>query len=395
MNYRYAAAIVLATFTVAQGMQQPKKVSYGTYQDEEITPFNLLELLEKEAPLDPQVRKSLEEFIETSGIAHILSGADHQELFFTGTEEERTKLADDIESELKDKKIPLIAAPNSFIINVDNKWLIKRSKVHLGRQNVCDTFATIGQPSFTQDPGEYLRLLSREEWSRFNAEPFNGRIYQNVSRAMVYLRAREGLLKLGISNIHIPETHLVHIPGRPYEVEDRNYVVVERHVGELTPLALFPAIAIDEEVHTSLVRLTAYTGWWTMGDAVSVDNLGRVYYHDHELPNRHSITDILHRDHVRFRNLVKYGWLQLEEQVINIYVKAINSCGLSYTVDGTKLLDNLHLLEEEIMDSLVRQASSQEEHTTNVTTQENVAHTPDLSGVELESQKLIKERNEL
>lgn len=340
-KYIYLAAGLLGAFSGASGMEGAK-TTYGTYQGKEITPSNLLELLEIEAPLDPHIEEQVQEFILEHGLVDILSGADNQEIFFTGLPEERKALADKIEKELSEKGIAPLKAPNSFIFNIDDKWVIKRSKVYIARQNIVDTLTSIDAGHWTKN-AEYGRALTREEWGRFNAEPLNGRVYQNISRAMVYLRAREGLRALGITNIYIPETHLIHIPGRPLEVEDRNYVVVETFQGTLTPLFESP-LAVDEDILTSLVRLTAYTGWWTMGNAVSVGPDGRVYYHDHELPNRHSIIDILHRDPARFRELVRDGWNKLEEQIILPYARA-------HSIDVSELLERLHRIEEDIMSS--------------------------------------------
>ncbi len=351
MNYRYIATFILIACSTAYGMHQPKEESYGTYNGEEITSSNLLELLEKEALLDPDVRGQIEGFIERYGIGHILSGADHLEIFFTGSAEERKALAAGIDKELVDNNVPLIENRHSYIINVDNAWVIKRSKVAISRQNVVDTLASMDAGHWTKSNTPYGRILTQEEWQRFNAEPLYGRVYQNISRAMIYLRAREALRTFGITNIHIPETHLVHIPGRPLEVEDTNYVVVELYLGPLTPLSESP-LALDEEILTSLVRLTAYTGYWTMGNAVSVDNQGRVYYHDHELPNRHSITDILHRDHERFRDLVKYGWKKIKKQIVKAYAK-------KHGIDVKELLLRLEKLQNEIMSTWPGQQEQQ------------------------------------
>jgi len=326
-NYLITLFLLLLFYPNLNAMDD-KYTSTNTYYGTEITLDNLLELLDQEVPLDPEDNFEIQNFIKEYDLEQILSGAEYQEEMFTNAnQEERRAIVDSITTYLEERKIPHINAPNSILIIVNNKWVIKRSKVHVARQNVLDTLESMRQGRKAW--AEWMRLLTREEYNQF-MNLFGGRVYQNISRAMTYLLARQAARALDEQNRHnrqheqlvrIPETHLVHIHGRPFDIEDRNYVVIEEYLGEnLTPLEE-SSLALNEDVTLQMVRMIARTAWWNIrGNAHLVDD--RVNYHDHELPNRHDIRHILHRDTQHYRDLVQHGWRDLEENIIKPYAQA-------------------------------------------------------------------------
>jgi hypothetical protein len=56
--------------------------------------------------------------------------------------------------------------------------------------------------------------------------------YQTISRLAYWLRIKEAREKFNLDRIGQTQMYLVHMPGRPTEVNDMNYVIVEENLGD-------------------------------------------------------------------------------------------------------------------------------------------------------------------
>ncbi len=320
-------------------LQQPP----NTYKGQAITPETILGLLTQVVPGDSVQEAAVQRYIQEKGIADILSGEQYQKTFFCGAPEERQALKKEHDDRMRAAGIQNLSR-NNYVFEVpDTDLVVKKTCVPTTRQNLVATSERNkweGRPAW-----QYGRTVSPEEYERWKTE-VGGRTYQNTSRAMTYLRAKEAAEIFGTSElVSIPETQLVHIPGRPTEVDDTNYVVVEKKFGERSDWNS-SHVAIDEPSALAVTKLTAATGWWEMKDAGSVVD-GKLCYHDQELPNDHDITKVYHRDKNHFRALAHIGWNQLENQIIKPYADA-HKDNPEVQQQIAALLAKKHALQEEI-----------------------------------------------
>lgn len=292
----------------------------NTYEGNVITPGILQQLQERENPLPPRIERKVKNFVSRKKLGRLLSGADQQQTFYCGQMPERVALRDALDAELAKAGVKNLAV-NSYTFDVPNAdAVLKKTRVPVSRHNLLvtsDCNKWEGRPAWDDK-----RIPTQDEFDRWKEE-LKGRIYQNTSRAMVALRAQEAIRKLGLDHlVTVPKTYLVHIPGRPYEIDDTNYIVVEKKFGEQTKWEEHP-LALDEDTIRAMVKLIASTGWWTMNHAAGVVD-DKICYYDNELPNAHAINQVFFkgkkgREH--FRQLVQIGWNELEDQIMKPYAE--------------------------------------------------------------------------
>lgn len=337
------AVLTVITSLSCMNSQSSSNFVPGAYQGTPVQPGNTLELLQRETPLSETHREQVQQFIRENGLAEILSGAEHERTFFTGTPEERVALRDAIEAQLKQKGVQN-GAVSSYVFEVPGTNLvIKSARPFLRRQNVVDTLES--EKNGKRSWAEWGRVLSSEEWQKYTEE-YNNTTQQTVSRACLSLLLHQAVCTHQTDKIKTPVTHLVQIPGKDTEVKDRNYVVVEeryiaadQQVGQNHDKPLHETnLAVDESIILGLVKIIGDTGLWSMAN-LKVYN-GTVYIQE-QLPNRHDLRHVLYKDVNHFYQLVEHGWKELEEKVIQAYAQ-------QHTIDTAELLAKMHTLQDKI-----------------------------------------------
>lgn len=127
--------------------------------------------------------------------------------------------------------------------------------------------------------------------------------FQTVSRMAHYLLFLQAKEKNNFQHVSAPVMHLVHIPGRPTTVSDRNYVVIEKQVTGLTPVeTVTPQEA--EEVETVIKE----TGLFDLNkESLMRTAEGKLIILDWEQPNNSDPSTFFHESNKAFENNVNAG----------------------------------------------------------------------------------------
>lgn len=134
--------------------------------------------------------------------------------------------------------------------------------------------------------------LTQEEWGQFDAQ--RGRFVQLVGRVLGSKRLRDALLSENLKGIVVSDEKLVHIPGRPQALDDRNYVVMAAWIAGLHN-GFTKKSYENLEAHEAMGRLTPLGIIWNAGSGnnISSNEAGEIVLTDHEQPNN---LNFLHGD---------------------------------------------------------------------------------------------------
>ena len=117
--------------------------------------------------------------------------------------------------------------------------------------------------------------------------------YQHISRMAAYLLFLEAHKKNNFSKVKMPEMYLVHVPGRPKEVSDRNYIMLEKKLVSLEDLK-----DVTQEEEQQLQNAIKATGIFS----INTDNCKRdttdntIVILDTEQPNNSLPTEFFHQN---------------------------------------------------------------------------------------------------
>ena len=110
--------------------------------------------------------------------------------------------------------------------------------------------------------------------------------FQTVSYIPTFLRYQELKQDRGLDHLHVPETFLMHVPGRPQELCDSNYVIVQKKDDLLRRedvLARLPSLTKEQIYET--VLLIFYCALWNMRTNLQIGTGGTIIVNDLEQPN--------------------------------------------------------------------------------------------------------------
>lgn len=130
---------------------------------------------------------------------------------------------------------------------------------------------------------------------------FGPRTYQTISRMPYWLMIQEAIEKLNLKRIKLPKMYLVHIPGRPVEVNDSNYVIVEENIGgRISGSQRYvhetEMLMNDPEVKHEFEMVKKYADLWDNSAANYHVNNGTLYPIDTEQPNNQRPSNFFWKD---------------------------------------------------------------------------------------------------
>ncbi|HBR70734.1 TPA: hypothetical protein DIC20_01465 [Candidatus Dependentiae bacterium] len=128
----------------------------------------------------------------------------------------------------------------------------------------------------------YHTKVSDEEVAQLS--PFD--TYQTISYIPVFLRYCELQRLRPLRFVHVPDTFLLHVPGRPDVLCDKNYVIVQEKQDLVSrEIALTKFCELKQEQIYELVLLIFYCGLWNMRTNVHLTPGGMLVVNDLEQPN--------------------------------------------------------------------------------------------------------------
>ena len=111
--------------------------------------------------------------------------------------------------------------------------------------------------------------------------------YQGVSRMAYWLAAQQFIKQSKISSVVFPDTYLVHIPGRPHDLSDKNYVVVEKVQSKLQDVT-----ALTKEERNDVRQIIEATALFELTNGgLKRDENGKLVMFDLEQPNNSNPKD--------------------------------------------------------------------------------------------------------
>lgn len=142
----------------------------------------------------------------------------------------------------------------NYVFELPNSGYFIKIAGHANRKHNLNTlyhFLRYPQNPLDAAHYNYSRALTAEDYQQFAQElkeadfdhvlqndtivTMSGapKTFQTISRAINYLSFINAKEKFSLSNVSAPETYLVHIPGRPTELSDRNYIILEKKIDNL------------------------------------------------------------------------------------------------------------------------------------------------------------------
>lgn len=317
--------------------------SGNTYQGQEITAENILQLIpEPPHELEAKVQTYLK---QKPILANIISGADYYNkiMFFDKApftldfqpDTPDRPIVDlyfkTMESYIRQAGLPTKPGQN-FVIPLGDH-IIKASGFFNRRENIN---AYLRQTDPTQTHGKTILPAQLE---KFNKEV--GKTYQTISRVAYWLRLKELKETLNLDRICLPDKYLVHIPGRPLQVDDTNYVVAETALDDAVPFDQTD-LAQDPEVIQQLTQAIGYAHLWDINSRNILVSGDKACIVDTEQPNVGVPTKFFLKDLKGKKGEHRGGWDELETNIIRPYAKSHPD------IDLSKVRAVKHLIEESI-----------------------------------------------
>lgn len=190
----------------------------------------------------------------------------------------------------------------NIVISVNNTWILKSAGFANRLQNIT---AELGLP--------YGSVLSKENVEEFISR-YQGKTYQTITRMACWLRAKEAIEKLNLDRIRLPNHYLVHIPGRPTDMCDANYVIVEEQIPDLKSMSQTDLLG-DAEVVRQLTQLIGYSSLWDVNEGNLLAHGDQAVIVDFESPNVHKPSNFYMKDKNVFRSNCGGGWLGLRNRM--------------------------------------------------------------------------------
>lgn len=305
-------AIIVATHGIHLFAREKGDIQCSyTYKGQVITPYNILQL----SPKTPaELEKKVQSFLRSKpDLIYLFSGqAYYQKLPFYGkapfafnfrqmdvhmrgffesiaTAIARANAGIQIPKNPQQKYNRVLA---NFTVFMGPDWVIKSSGFLNRRANILHE---VGMDN--RDPE-----LPQEKLDAF-IKDFGPKTYQTISRMAYWLMVKEGIEKFKLDRIKLPKMYLVHIPGRPTEVNDSNYVIVEENIGGAIAggqrYITETEIMKDPEVKRQYEIIQRYADLWDNSAANYHVKDGILYPVDTEQPNNQKPSNFFWKDRAK------------------------------------------------------------------------------------------------
>jgi hypothetical protein len=299
--------------------------SANSYYGQEITPDTILKMAPK--PNEKLTEDAQKYLKDHPGLIKLFSGSFYYEpldsekfgtvtpynLSFYPQETEKDKDAKAAFQELRTSTLkaagidPAKLPGSNYTVDLNDDWLIKASSRANRVENIN---SSVGNP--------YGATVTPQQLEAFKKMTGGGKTYQTISRLAYWLRLREAKKELKLNRICLPKQYLVHIPGRPTEVEDQNYVIVERKIKGGRDFKDSP-LAVDKELMKQLTWLIGYAALWDLSDHNILIKDGKACMIDVEQPNVHKPLEFFHKNTQTHRSNVDHGWAEVRNRIIKPY----------------------------------------------------------------------------
>lgn len=170
--------------------------------------------------------------------------------------------------------------------------------------------------------------------------------YQTASRMAYYLVLKDRMHKHGYKYVHLPESYLVHIPGKPHTVQDGNLFIVQKIVPHAFKLYEYPEFAkslsagVIEELYDAVVSV----GLWNISNNILMHKNGSIYVTcSVDLvgltePKNASAKDFFHKNKDRFDENVYLGLKSL----LTLFSSEQNKAHIARLIKADKRLQGSH-----------------------------------------------------
>jgi len=317
----------------------------NTYKGMPITSENILELSEAPEEVRTFIQGWLEQHLDAAVIMSGQEAFEGEDPVPTQGRQGRVDYYHATQERLRKAGLENLSQSSNTVVEAGDFIIKASSELNRGNNIAVGVF---GLPYGSQLSPEQLREF-KEKY---------GKTYQAISRVAYAHRAREACKEFELNLVTIPDKYLVHIPGRPTEVADSNYVAVAKKVPNIVADLQEHALSLDPEVIRQLTILIGYTALWNhVGSAGNIfvvedpeTKEQKLSYHDTEQPNVHSPADFFHeKAAVHFSN-VHHGWNELKTQIIEAYATNLNA-----SIDETNLSEDKKALLKSLVNKRVEQ----------------------------------------
>jgi len=137
--------------------------------------------------------------------------------------------------------------------------------------------------------------------------------YQTISRIAHYLLFLQAVEQYQLVHVTVPAMYLVHIPGRPNDVSDRNYVVIEQRLENLRTIT--SPDELDQAQRDEIEIIIKTVGLFNIvrGNIfLTADE--KIVFIDLEQPNNSNPLAFFHKAEDRFHNNVRAGLASFEKK---------------------------------------------------------------------------------
>jgi hypothetical protein len=183
---------------------------------------------------------------------------------------------------------------------------------------------------FVKHQQDQLTLEEEQELDAFKRN--NPKTVQTISQVAFYHLVKRAVEFYKIKTIRIPVTNLVHIPGRSYTLEDKNYVVAQEELPNIVSLWEHPELRkrVTKQQIADLKKVIQFAGLWDIKTNLFLclptlqhpkEQLGLI---DFEQPSCSNTDCPPYLDDVRRSQLAKHGLRELRELLINDHPDAFD-----------------------------------------------------------------------
>ncbi len=279
-----------------------------TYNGQAMTPENILEL----APKVPQdIEQKVQNFFaQKPDFAYIFSGESYYTkipfsnhapyaINFNQIMPQDLLFFEAMRQALARAGIQVAAVPQginpmiqNFTIRLGDDLLIKSAGYWNRRGNILHEMGADNQDRYF--PQAKLDAFIKD---------YGPKTYQTISRMPYWLMVKEAIEKYNLDRIRLPKMYVVHIPGRPTEVSDGNYVIVEENIGGAIAGAVGSIydteIMKDPEMKRQFEIVKNYANLWDNSAPNYHVNKGILYPVDFEGPNNQKPSNFFWKNSVK------------------------------------------------------------------------------------------------
>ncbi len=277
--------------------------SIDTYKGQKITAQTLVALAPKPAP---EVARAFNQWM----IKHKKVVAALTHLVVWGDAEKREKRYRMLLLLIKKANLESMSR-HSFIFPIEvtvngvrKKYCVKIPGIGVLLANYNAAVKTCKMPFADLSFFEYLALKVKRKLTT----------YQGVSRVPTMLRLQEWIAAHPESRFVAPASYLVHIPGRPRELSDKNYVVIEEWIDGIGTARDHPKLVL--EAVPELREASTYSGLWDIfPEQFVITKEYKIACIDTEQTPNMPFTYFFHKNRRKYEGTLEVGQKQIDKMV--------------------------------------------------------------------------------